>query len=170
MFCFISCQSSLHDISLNYIELLLRPIKILKIVKIYSITQLRPKKSIVVHQAVMKTQMSCMKHKMEEFYEYSLLQSQFCMLQTVVEYSKVSITLHCIRVVKSKFPLIDVQGLLLINSSLQFLGHIKSQNKKVCQNFLSIGTSILKALIQWPSHAFRYHVTDNFIPPSCTLA
>jgi hypothetical protein len=30
------------------------------------------------------------------------------MLKAVVEYCKVSITLHCIRVVKSKFPLIDV--------------------------------------------------------------
>lgn len=40
------------------------------------------------------------------------------MLQAIVENSKISIAFHCIWVVKSKFPLINIQSLLLIDGCL----------------------------------------------------
>lgn len=51
-------------------------------------------------------------------HSYDILQGQFCVLEPIVKNSKVTITLHCIWMIKTKFSLIDIQSFLLIGSSL----------------------------------------------------
>lgn len=50
--------------------------------------------------------------------EQSILESQLRVLKSVIEYSKIPVTLHCIWMIKTQLSLIDVQSFLLINCGL----------------------------------------------------
>lgn len=48
----------------------------------------------------------------------NILQCQFCMLKSIIKHSQIPVTFHCIRMIKSKLSLVDIQCLLLINGCL----------------------------------------------------